>query len=61
MLLRGGSGSTINDDINQNKQNVKTSIEMGDCQIVVGTHAILQSDIKFKNLGLLVIDEEQVR
>jgi transcription-repair coupling factor (superfamily II helicase) len=27
--------------------------------IVVGTHRLLSSDIKFKNLGLLIIDEEQ--
>ena len=42
------------------KQLVKDSIESGECQIVVGTHAILQSDIHFKSLGLLVVDEEQV-
>ncbi|MEA4920363.1 MAG: transcription-repair coupling factor [Clostridiaceae bacterium] len=29
------------------------------CDLLIGTHRILQKDIKFKNLGLLVIDEEQ--
>lgn len=31
----------------------------GSVDIVVGTHRILSKDIKFKNLGLLIIDEEQ--
>ena len=31
----------------------------GACDIVIGTHRLLQKDIKFKNLGLLVVDEEQ--
>ncbi|HSA06413.1 MAG TPA: transcription-repair coupling factor [Candidatus Gastranaerophilales bacterium] len=30
----------------------------GECDIVIGTHRLLQKDIKFKNLGFLVIDEE---
>jgi transcription-repair coupling factor (superfamily II helicase) len=31
----------------------------GVTDIVIGTHRLLQEDVKFKNLGLLVIDEEQ--
>ena len=31
----------------------------GSCDIVIGTHRLLQKDIKFKRLGLLVVDEEQ--
>lgn len=31
----------------------------GNVDIVVGTHRLLSKDVKFKNLGLLVIDEEQ--
>lgn len=34
-------------------------ISEGDVDIVIGTHRILQKDVKFKNLGLLIIDEEQ--
>lgn len=30
----------------------------GQLDIVIGTHKLLQNDIKFKNLGLLIIDEE---
>ena len=31
----------------------------GSCDIVIGTHRLLQKDVQFKNLGLLVVDEEQ--
>ncbi|MDR2728976.1 MAG: transcription-repair coupling factor, partial [Chitinispirillales bacterium] len=31
----------------------------GGIDILIGTHRILSADIKFKNLGLLIIDEEQ--
>lgn len=31
----------------------------GSIDILVGTHRVLSKDVKFKNLGLLVIDEEQ--
>lgn len=37
---------------------VAKKIEEGKIDIVVGTHKLLQPDIKFKNLGLLIIDEE---
>ncbi|MGU3401141.1 transcription-repair coupling factor [Brucellaceae bacterium D45D] len=37
----------------------KKGIEDGSVDIVVGTHALLGNSIKFKNLGLLIIDEEQ--
>jgi len=33
--------------------------EEGKINILIGTHRILSKDIKFKNLGLLIIDEEQ--
>ena len=34
-------------------------VESGDCHLVIGTHRLLGKDVKFRNLGLLVIDEEQ--
>ncbi|RWE20992.1 MAG: DEAD/DEAH box helicase, partial [Mesorhizobium sp.] len=37
----------------------KKGIAEGTIDIVVGTHALLGSSISFKNLGLLIIDEEQ--
>ena len=34
-------------------------LKNGTCDMVIGTHRLLQEDIGFKDLGLLVIDEEQ--
>ncbi|AFK03077.1 transcription-repair coupling factor [Emticicia oligotrophica DSM 17448] len=42
-------------EISQTLKNVKE----GKTDILVGTHRILNKDIEFKNLGLLIIDEEQ--
>jgi transcription-repair coupling factor (superfamily II helicase) len=33
-------------------------VESGETDILVGTHRVLSKDVKFKNLGLLIIDEE---
>lgn len=38
---------------------VKAGLADGSVDIVIGTHALLSKDIKFSNLGLLIIDEEQ--
>jgi len=35
------------------------SLALGKIDIVIGTHRIIQKDIKFKDLGLIVVDEEQ--
>ena len=40
-------------------EQVKEGLAAGDIDIVVGTHALLTSNIKFRDLGLLIIDEEQ--
>lgn len=34
-------------------------LSQGDVDIVVGTHRLLQKDVRFHDLGLLIIDEEQ--
>ncbi len=34
-------------------------LEAGEIDVIVGTHRLLAKDIKFKDLGLLVVDEEQ--
>jgi transcription-repair coupling factor (superfamily II helicase) len=41
------------------KKETFKKVEEGKVDIIVGTHALLAKDIKFKDLGLLVIDEEQ--
>ncbi len=38
---------------------VKNGLKNGTVDIVVGTHRLLQKDVEFKDLGLLVVDEEQ--
>ena len=40
-------------------EKTRDEIQSGGVDIVVGTHALLAQSIKFKNLGLLIIDEEQ--
>ncbi|MDO5564103.1 MAG: transcription-repair coupling factor [Eubacteriales bacterium] len=43
------------------KENNETieKIKDGSIDIIIGTHRLLSSDVKFKDLGLLIIDEEQ--
>ena len=40
------------------KENLK-NLERGTVDIIIGTHRLLSKDVIFKNLGLLIIDEEQ--
>jgi transcription-repair coupling factor (superfamily II helicase) len=40
------------------QKDVLKRLATGECDIVVGTHRLLQKDIAFKDLGLVVIDEE---
>jgi len=42
----------------QKKETLK-KVEEGKVDILIGTHAILSNKVKFKDLGLLIIDEEQ--
>jgi len=41
------------------KKEIFAKLEEGKLDLVIGTHAILSKKIKFKDLGLLIIDEEQ--
>ncbi len=38
---------------------VLAKLAEGQIDIVIGTHKLLQADVKFKDLGLLIVDEEQ--
>ena len=40
------------------KREIKEKLESGECHLVVGTHAMIQNDVIFKNLGLVVTDEQ---
>ena len=41
------------------KKDTLKKLEEGKIEIIIGTHALLGKDVKYKDLGLLVIDEEQ--
>ena len=45
-------------DLKKQKEIIN-DLKSGQIDILIGTHRILSSDIKFKDLGLLIIDEEQ--
>jgi transcription-repair coupling factor (superfamily II helicase) len=40
-------------------KKILVSVKKGEVDLLVGTHRIIQKDVAFKDLGLLVIDEEQ--
>lgn len=37
---------------------VHAALESGELQILIGTHALIEPDVKFRNLGMVVIDEQ---
>ncbi len=39
--------------------DIASRVSNGQVDVVIGTHRLLQKDVDFKNLGLLIIDEEQ--
>lgn len=41
------------------QKEIIEKLEAGKIDILIGTHRIVSKDVKFKNLGLLIIDEEQ--
>ena len=41
------------------KKEIFKKLEEGKIDIVIGTHGLLGKDVKFKDLGILIIDEEQ--
>ena len=51
LLLTGGAKAKIR------KENIER-IKQGEVDLVIGTHALIQQDVEFKKLGLIVIDEQ---
>lgn len=41
------------------QKQVVAEVNEGGCDIVIGTHRLLSPDVRFKDLGLVIIDEEQ--
>ncbi|WP_417291405.1 ATP-dependent DNA helicase RecG [Corallibacter sp.] len=50
-ILTGSSNTSERKEIHE-------SLENGSLQILIGTHALLEDKVKFKNLGLAIIDEQ---
>ena len=40
------------------QEKIVKKLKLGEIDIVIGTHRVLSNDVEFKNLGLLIIDEE---
>ena len=40
------------------QKNIIKKLKLGEIDVVIGTHRILSKDVEFKDLGLLIIDEE---
>jgi len=49
-LLKGG--------VSKAKTELKQQIKNGDIDIIIGTHALIQKDVEFKNAGFVAIDEQ---
>lgn len=53
-MLRGGMGKNT-----KLGRTIREDISNGEIDLIVGTHALLSSGLNYKDLGLLVVDEEQ--
>ena len=50
----------LNSELKQSEQKkIKKEIEAGGYQMIVGTHSVISDTVKFANLGMVIIDEEQ--
>jgi len=50
-FLRGNMGGS-------DRKRILEGIEKGNTKVIIGTHAIIQEDVVFKRLGLVIIDEQ---
>lgn len=48
----------VSDISSSKKREIKEKLKNGEIDLIVGTHALIQKDVEFKNLGLAVIDEQ---
>ena len=51
VLLTGSTKASI-------KKDIYKSLESGEIDIIIGTHSLIQDKVKFKNLGLAIVDEQ---
>lgn len=60
-LLTGGEASCfLGDNLETKKKKAELikEIKNGQIKIIIGTHAIIQKDVKFKNLAMAIVDEQ---
>ncbi|MFZ2154052.1 MAG: ATP-dependent DNA helicase RecG [Candidatus Moraniibacteriota bacterium] len=50
--------NSIQDEQKISRETMLEKIKAGEINIIIGTHAIIQKDIRFKNLALIIIDEQ---
>jgi ATP-dependent DNA helicase RecG len=43
---------------NKEKINIKEKLKEGEIDLVIGTHALIEDNVEFKNLGIIVTDEQ---
>lgn len=59
LLNQGVSVSLLTGSLNEKeKLNIKKEIENGNIKVVIGTHAVLNEEINFKNLKVVIVDEQ---
>lgn len=51
VILTGSTKDSI-------KKDIYKSLESGEIDIIIGTHSLIQDKVKFKNLGLAIVDEQ---
>lgn len=42
----------------KNKDTIKSMLSSGDINVIIGTHALIEEDVEFKNLGFIIADEQ---
>ena len=60
-LLKGSgvtAGLLTGSSTKKEKDRIKAALAAGDIQFIVGTHALIQDNVIFKNLGLVITDEQ---
>lgn len=63
-ILKLFAGTGINAELltgsvkTSKKNKIKTYLKVGAIDIIIGTHALLSEDVEFKNLGLVITDEQ---